>query len=136
MNLLKRTKQEVCTCNVKDMEKTIEKFTDEQEMLDAYINGEYTAKEIVSVFLPDDVKEQYNIYCSEKICKIQKKPQQLFLVGGMKKIVIENLLPKNCWTMKKCQRKLFRMAIKMYSLNGIRILLKLQNSQPLRVQET
>lgn len=48
------------------MEKTIDKFADEQEMLDAYINGEYTAKEIVSVFLPDDVKEQYNIYCSEK----------------------------------------------------------------------
>lgn len=42
------------------MEKTIDKFADEQEMLDAYINGEYTAKEIVSVFLPDDVKEQYN----------------------------------------------------------------------------
>lgn len=38
------------------MEKTIDKFADEQEMLDAYINGEYTAKEIVSVFLPDDVK--------------------------------------------------------------------------------
>ena len=48
------------------MEKTIDKFTDEQEMLDAYINGEYTAKEIVSVFLPDDVKEQYHIYFSEK----------------------------------------------------------------------
>ena len=44
------------------MEKTIDKFADEQEMLDAYINGEYSAKEIVSVFLPDDVKEQYNIY--------------------------------------------------------------------------
>lgn len=48
------------------MEKTIDKFADEQEMLDAYINGEYTAKEIVSVFLPDDVKEHYNIYCSKK----------------------------------------------------------------------
>lgn len=94
------------------MEKTIDKFADEQEMLDAYINGEYTAKEIVSVFLPDDVKEQYNIYCSEKNCKIQKKPQQLFLVGGMKKIVIENLLPKNCWTMKKCLRMMLCMAIK------------------------
>lgn len=117
------------------MEKTIDKFADEQEMLDAYINGEYTAKEIVSVFLPDDVKEQIYIVLRE-ICKIQKKPQQLSLVGGMKKIVIENLLPKKCWTMKKCLRKLFRMAIKMYSLNGIRILLNLQNSHPLRVQET
>lgn len=48
------------------MEKTIDKFADEQEMLDAYINGEYTAKEIVSVLLPDDVKEHYNIYCSKK----------------------------------------------------------------------
>ena len=93
------------------MEKTIDKFADEQEMLDAYI-------------------------VLRRICKIQKKPQQLFLVGGMKKIVIENLLPQKCWTMKKSQRKLFRMAIKMYSLNGIRILLNLQNSHPLRMQET
>ncbi len=61
------------------MEKTIDQFYDEQEMLDAYINGEYTAKEIVSVFLPDDVKEQYNIYCSEKISKIQKKIRSSFL---------------------------------------------------------
>ena len=49
------------------MEKAIDKFTDEQEMLDAYINGEYTAKEIVSVFLPDDVKEQYNNPLAELI---------------------------------------------------------------------
>lgn len=79
MNLLKRTKQEVCTCNVKDMEKTIDKFTDEQEMLDAYINGEYTAKEIVSVFLPDDVKEQYKIYCSEKNLQDTEETAAAFL---------------------------------------------------------
>lgn len=70
--LIERIKQEVCTCRIKDMEKTIDKFADEQEMLDAYINGEYTAKEIVSVFLPDDVKEQYNIYCSEKTARYRR----------------------------------------------------------------
>ena len=61
------------------MEKTIDKFADEQEMLDAYINGEYTAKEIVSVFLPDDVKEQYNIYCSEKNLQDTEETAAAFL---------------------------------------------------------
>ena len=61
------------------MEKTIDKFADEQEMLDAYINGEYTAKEIVSVFLPDDVKEQYNIYCSEKKLQDTEETAAAFL---------------------------------------------------------
>lgn len=61
------------------MEKAIDKFTDEQEMLDAYINGEYTAKEIVSVFLPDDVKEQYNIYCSEKNLQDTEETAAAFL---------------------------------------------------------
>ena len=61
------------------MEKTIDKFSDEQEMLDAYINGEYTAKEIVSVFLPDDVKEQYNIYCSEKKLQDTEETAAAFL---------------------------------------------------------
>lgn len=61
------------------MEKAIDKFTDEQEMLDAYINGEYTAKEIVSVFLPDDVKEQYNIYCSEKKLQDTEETAAAFL---------------------------------------------------------
>lgn len=61
------------------MEKTIDKFADEQEMLDAYINGEYTAKEIVSVFLPDDVKEQYTIYCSEKNLQDTEETAAAFL---------------------------------------------------------
>ena len=61
------------------MEKTIDKFADEQEMLDAYINGEYTAKEIVSVFLPDDVKEQYNIYCSERNLQDTEETAAAFL---------------------------------------------------------
>lgn len=61
------------------MEKTIDKFADEQEMLDAYINGEYTAKEIVSVFLPDDVKEQYNVYCSEKNLQDTEETAAAFL---------------------------------------------------------
>ena len=61
------------------MEKTIDKFADEQEMLDAYINGEYTAKEIVSVFLPDDVKEQYNIYCSERNLQNTEETAAAFL---------------------------------------------------------
>lgn len=61
------------------MEKTIDKFADEQEMLDAYINGEYTAKEIVSVFLPDDVKEQYKIYCSEKNLQDTEETAAAFL---------------------------------------------------------
>lgn len=61
------------------MEKIIDKFADEQEMLDAYINGEYTAKEIVSVFLPDDVKEQYNIYCSEKNLQDTEETAAAFL---------------------------------------------------------
>ena len=61
------------------MEKTIDKFADEQEMLDAYINGEYTAKEIVSVFLPDDIKEQYNVYCSEKNLQDTEETAAAFL---------------------------------------------------------
>lgn len=61
------------------MEKTIDKFADEQEMLDAYINGEYTAKEIVSVFLSDDVKEQYNIYCSERNLQDTEETAAAFL---------------------------------------------------------
>lgn len=61
------------------MEKTIDKFADEQEMLDAYINGEYTAKEIVSVFLPDDVKEQYYIYCSERNLQDTEETAAAFL---------------------------------------------------------
>ena len=61
------------------MEKTIDKFADEQEMLDAYINGEYTAKEIVSVFLPDDVKEQYKIYCSDKNLQDTEETAAAFL---------------------------------------------------------
>lgn len=61
------------------MEKTIDKFADEQEMLDAYIKGEYTAKEIVSVFLPDDVKEQYNVYCSEKNLQDTEETAAAFL---------------------------------------------------------
>lgn len=44
------------------MEKTIDKFADEQEMLDAYINGEYSAKEIVSVFLPDVWGTERSVY--------------------------------------------------------------------------
>lgn len=118
------------------MEKIIDKFADEQEMLDAYINGEYTAKEIVSVFLPDDVKEQYNIYCSERNLQDTEETAAAFLGWWYEEDSDREPTAEECWTMKKCLRKLFRMAIKMYSLNGIRILLKLRNSHPLRVQET
>ena len=72
------------------MEKTIDKFADEQEMLDAYINGEYTAKEIVSVFLPDDVKEQYNIYCSEKNLQDTEETAAAFL-GCLVKFPLRDL---------------------------------------------
>lgn len=47
------------------MEKVVDKFSDEQEILDSYINGEFSAKDIVSELLSDEVKERYKEYCSE-----------------------------------------------------------------------
>ncbi len=48
------------------MEKTTDKFADEQDILDVYINGEYPAKKIISDLVPDEVKKRYNEYCSER----------------------------------------------------------------------
>lgn len=47
------------------MEKEVDRFSDEQEILDAYINGDFTAKDIISGLLSNEVKERYQEYCSE-----------------------------------------------------------------------
>lgn len=46
------------------MEKVIDKFAEEQDMLDAYIKGEFTALDIATVIAPDEVKDKYKEYCS------------------------------------------------------------------------
>lgn len=46
------------------MEKEVDKFEDEQELLDTYISGQYPAKEVIAL-LSDEVKERYKEYCSE-----------------------------------------------------------------------
>jgi len=47
------------------MEKVVDKFSDEQKILDSYINGVFSAKDIISELLSDEVKERYKEYCSE-----------------------------------------------------------------------
>ena len=46
------------------MEKEVDKFDDEQEILETYTSGQYQAKEIIGL-LSDEVKERYKEYCSE-----------------------------------------------------------------------
>ncbi len=41
----------------------MDKFEDEQELLNAYVDGEIAPLKIVTIFAPDDVKIQFKVYC-------------------------------------------------------------------------
>lgn len=57
----------------------MDKFEDEQDLLNAYVNGEIAPLETVTIFAPDDVKIQYKVYCKLNNLVEDDKSASVFL---------------------------------------------------------
>lgn len=48
------------------MENKTDKFADEQDLLDAYVKGDFTAEECVESLVPEEVRSHYGEFCSQR----------------------------------------------------------------------
>lgn len=61
------------------MENKTDKFADEQDLLDAYVNGDFTAEECVESLVPEEVRSHYGEFCSQRNLQRNEASARLFL---------------------------------------------------------